>query len=278
MDKSELKCGDQVWCADGRRAEFIASTPHGIVVRLGFFRARGDDEPEEYYDDLNMVDRVFTEPPVEAIEARIAELTAKETDARASLANIRKEMLDAEREARDRMAALARHPPLNMLEALLEKRITHFAVKMTYRELADIETFEEATTYEENDYGCKKRHVRMLALVGTGNLLGWKINEYGDGSGNWKADVWPCLSYDDALKIVTDICLDTCAKLNDSKPKGQIDSRHFSVVENAKKYGITIPQQIIDAVDETRAEAARKNIQKAETELAVARARAEKAS
>lgn len=275
MATDNLKCGDRVWCEDGRRAEFIAATPHGIVVRLGFYRP--GDEEDEYYDAVSMVDRVFSEPPTKIIEDRIAELMQKETAARDALAEVRKSAFEAEREVKERMARLAKYPPLATLEALLEKRVTHFAIKKSYSETADIETFEEATTYEENEYGRKRRHVRMLALVGTGDLLEWKINEYGDGSGDWGADAWPCLSYEGALKIVTEICLEQCVRLESATPKGQIDGRHAYVVENAKKYGIAIPEWISEAVARARAGAVKKQVAEAEEKLAQIRAKAETA-
>src|SRR5580693_3435660 len=48
-DAKKLTSGQQVWCLDGRRAEFLAETPLGIIVRMGFYRP-GDpqDGGDEY--------------------------------------------------------------------------------------------------------------------------------------------------------------------------------------------------------------------------------------
>ena len=110
----------------------------------------------------------------------------------------------------------------------------------------------------------------MLALVGKGDLLTWKINDYYDGSGNWRATVYPFLSYEDAKVKLAEICQATAATL----PTDKIDRRHISVAANAEKYGVEIPQWIPDAVAAERAKASREKIAKAEAELAAARATA----
>lgn len=267
---SGFTIGQRVWLQDGRKAEFVADTPEGIVVRFGFYRPGDMDGENEYYGGVDIVRAVLAEPPVEAIDARVSALLAKEVEARARLDAIRTETRDAERDAKERLQKLAKHPPLDMLEALIEGKVTHFAVKSEYHNLAHIETFEEATTWVDKEFGRNRKELRMLALVGSRDMLAWKINTYGDGSGQWKATVWPCLSYEDALKKVAEFCLAAAAEL---KP-GQINSRHYSVCENAKKHGIEIPQWIPDAVAECRAQNAQKEIDKAAAALAFARAKA----
>lgn len=274
---SQFTSGQKVWLQDGRKAEFIADTPHGIVVRLGFYRPGEDHEGQEYdeyYDAVEMAPRVFAQPPIEAVEARIADLLSKEAAARTALNDIRTATQEAERDAKERMARLAKHPPLDMLEALIDGKVTHFAVKPGHSNLAHVETFDEATTWVDKEYGRNRKELRMLALVGTGDKLAWKINTYGDGSGSWEATVWPFRSYEDALNKVSELCLEAAAKL---KP-GQIDSRHIQVCDNAKKHGIAIPQWIHDAVAETRAKEVQAKVAKAEAELAKARAIADATS
>lgn len=270
-EKSTLTPGQRLWLRDGRRAEFIAETDHGIVVRFGFHRpGSAYDSEDEYYDGLDMVSEVFIEPPVEATEARIAELLAKEIEAREALHTAQKAVRDAERDIKERLQKLAKHPPLEMLEALIENRITHFAVKSQYGTLAEIETFEEATTWVDTEFRRNRKELRMLALVGTGDRLQWMINTYGDGSGNWKSTVYPCLSYEEAWKKVAEICQAVAETL----PRKGVDSRHIHVVDNAKKYGIDIPDWITAAVTQLRTDAAQAAIDQAAAALAAARAKA----
>ena len=268
---TEFSCGDRVWCEDGRRAEFVASTPHGVVIRLGFFRPSYDGEEDEYFDAVSIVPIVFAQPPVEAVDRRVAELLAKETQAREALRAVQAKVREAEKSAKQCLANLAKHPPLDMLEALLEKRVTHFAVSERYGGLWNVQTFEEATTRIDTEYGRKKTELRMLALVGTGDLLEWRVNHYSDGNDASWHTVIPCLSYEEARSKVAEFCLLAASTL---KP-GQVNSH---LVENAKKYGVDLPQWIPDAVVEYRAAEARKSIEKAEAALAAARAKANAAA
>jgi len=275
MDKSEqmdFKEGQTVWCPDGRKAEFVASTSHGCVVRLGYYRPSDDGEyGDEYFDGVEIVNQVFASAPTAAIEKRIAELATQLRAAHDRLNSVESDIAAAERQHTDRLKRLAKFPPLEMLEALLEGKVTHFVTKHQYSEVADIQTFEEATTRVDREYGRENKDIRMLALVGRGDLLTWRINEYYDGSGSWNYDAYPCLSYDDALRKVSEIGRAAAGKL----APGKVDSRHASVADNAKKYGYEIPAWIPEAVSAAKAEAVRAKIAKAEAELAAAKAKAE---
>jgi len=275
MEKAEqmdFKEGQTVWCPDGRKAEFVASTSHGCVVRLGYYRpGDGDDYGDEYFDGVEIVSHVFTSAPTAAIEKRVAELQEEARAARERLDGIERNIVATERQHADRLKRLAKFPPLEMLEALLEGKVTHFVTKTQYSDLADIQTFEEATTRVEREYGREKKDIRMLALVGRGDLLTWRINQYYDGSGSWNYDAYPCLSYEDALCKVSEIGRAAAEKLAPDK----VDSRHISVADNAKKYGYEIPAWIPEAVSAARAEVVRAKIAKAEAELAAAKAKAE---
>ena len=270
MPTIKPNAGDIVYLPDGRRAEFLVDSSHGAIVRLGFYSPTEDGD-DEYFAGVEIADRVFTAPPMEAVDKRVTEMLAQETAARARLDGIRAEIRAAERDSKERMAKFAMHPPLDMLEALLDGRITHFATKPDHADLANIETFEDATTWIDNEYGRNRKELRMLALVTSRpHEMEWKINTYGDGSGGWKSTVWPCLSYEDALAKVTELCLAAAAKLT----RNNVDSRHFLVSENAQKYGIAIPGWITDAVVKSREDARRAEIERAEAALANARAKA----
>lgn len=261
--------GDTVWLSDGRKAEFVAKASHGIIVRLGFCRPGDDDDSgSEYFDAVEIVADVFASPPLAVIENRVTALLEKEAAARERLAAITRDISASEKQNADRLKRLSKYPPLDMIEAIVEGKVTHFIVVPPYSELGEIETFEEATTRIDREYGREKKDLRMLALVGKGDLLTWKINDYYDGGGSWRATVHPFLSYDAALVKLTEICQMAAAAL----PRDKVDSRHISVVERAKKYGIDVPQWIHDAVAALRAEARQKKIAKAEAELAAARA------
>lgn len=271
MSDTQFAFDQKVWCADGRSAKFVAATPHGFVVKLGYYEPAYNDDDHEYFESVVMVEKIYSAPPIESFDARIAELVAKEAAMNATLDTIRRETLQAKNDARQTMTDLAKRPNLENIEALLAGRITHFVVRMDYNNgLCRIETYDEIMNKTTMVGGRKTVTLRMLALTHIKTNFEWKVNVYEDGSGPWQGTVYPYTCYDDALQKVSQMCLDAVSNL---KPSDVIDHRHISVAENATTYGVEIPQWIIDRIAKLQEAVKIKKVAEAEAEFVMAKAK-----
>lgn len=267
MSEEQFTPGQRVWCRDGRKAEFVALTDHGIVVRFGFYRPGGGDEGDEYYDGIDIVGEVFTQAPVEAVEARVTELQAKADALQKQIYESQKTLRDGERATRDRLEKLAKFDALASIEVFIDGKMTHF-VEAGPNDSAVRVLTKDQELHTQNDHGrFDPKEIKLMSLFGrSGGDLAWKVNDYYDGSGSWHS-VYPCASLDEANALA--------AKLIDEKFAAFDSTRAWTfetLAKSAAAIGVLIPEHITAAIAAHKRQQITERLSKLQAEAAVLRA------
>jgi chorismate mutase len=180
------------YLADGRQVEVVQHLESGFLVQTyyGMF----DPESGPYLDsgNLQIVERVFDEPPVAVFHESITELNEEIERLKQTKASLLSECKEVEKAVAEAKAKRDRHEQLRLLDDFIAGKITHY-VEIQYREPRIIE-FSEATCD-----GGRDKKLRLLTLFGNSDgKLDWKLNRYRDGSGH-DSTVIPVTSYEEAL-------------------------------------------------------------------------------
>lgn len=76
--------------------------------------------------------------------------------------------------------------------------------------------------------------IRLLTLFGKSDgTLAFKINQWGDGSGSHRTTIVPCKTYENAVKVLSDVI----------NGKSKINENH---IETAKEHGIQIKKELLN--------------------------------
>lgn len=234
---NEFKTGDKVYSLEGHAGEYVTSTPKGHLVQFYYEGSYGD----ETYTELGnptLVDKVFHNAPVEKLDAKIVDLSARVKELTGKKYALHNEITAMEKEVINRKKEYAKYDGLSILHDFMDKKIEYVVVGNSYD--LSIQTFQNAFDVKDKyDSGLK-----LVSLFGRSNGdFTYKVNAYKDGSG-YDTTIWPCRTYEDAISYVTE------------KVKENLADQHVKIntyilahiITLIKKYNldIKIPKEILD--------------------------------
>jgi hypothetical protein len=172
------------------------------------------------------------------------------------------------REVVNRKARLLEHEKLALLDDYLSGNITHFVVKASYGTGLTIQTFDDFMKVQ-SEYGNDKGF-RLLSLYGDGKQLTWQRHSYSDGSGS-TIQCQPATSYEDAVNIAAQAIQDhwvAYAKGSKSQPW-----TYEGAIATADKLGFDVPDEIREAIRQSKIKSIKSQVEDAQTKLAEALAK-----
>lgn len=246
-----------VYLADGSEVEYVGKAGSFHVVCHCYDRGDGD----VYVDDPIVVREIFEEPPTPRYHKQITELQQRIDEQQSLIVEKRAEVkavcdkLTQKRAALDRLLKLE---GLEVLEAAIEGRITHFAM---------LDDYKGPSVLSAADANCEysAKEMRLLAVSGDKT---WHLNKYRDGSGGWER-VMPCTSEQEAID---------CVKAEIERLLSSDKLGHWRVkraVDAAERFGFDVPANVREFLDEERRKLAANRLAKAEKEASEARAELE---
>lgn len=287
MSASTPATGTIVFDRSGHEAEYVSQLPNGChLVRPGHVYYSGDPEAGEevHYKGVAEWHEVFLKPPVEKLNAEVAELKRHLDLLQSEIGQLRKVKREKERDIAARKDRLKQHEALRQLDDYLANRITHFVVlsrgySRDNPPAITIETFKDAMEQKE---AWSRGQLKCLSLFGdTKGDLTFGINDYSCCNGDDKLEVVPCTSLEQAREIAIKHYEAELAawRAQRTTPEGQKPARRVwcpeTVVGHAIRLEQPVPQDAVDAVAARKltsatsaVEAARKALLKAEADLA----------
>lgn len=280
-ESDPFAAGQTVYDRSGAKYECVEHLSHGrVLVRpiLTVTTYEGDEE-EVAAEAVEMrgIAQLSAKKPVQSIDAEVA-------DAAARLAEIKRQIRDAESDLRGqektiltRVEKLKAFNGLERVEEFLDGKITHFVIRKSYYNEIEVKTFEELAL-GKYDNGRLDGTVKLLCLFGKTDSyhakkpsVEWRLNHYYDGSGSWTT-CQPATSEEEAKAIATqwvetDFATYLALPEAEKKPWTMDGS-----AKSARTLGITIPEEIAKGLADHKAEALRKNVETAEAALAKANA------
>lgn len=256
--------GQRVYKPNGDEAEFVALIEGGGFVVKPYCYA--NDFDEHLTGDVQIVDHVFEESPKRLRDEEIVRLDAEISAKRKELLDIVKAVDDAKRNVDERVRAMSAMQGMQRLEDWLVGRFTHVVLGRKF-ERSGIADEIDITSFEK---GCEEiydhRGVALLTLFGDSNgRLSWQINDYKDGSGQWRT-VIPCLSEEEAKQKASELINHSLSTL------GANDyDRLKNLTNSAKKLGIEIPAKYVEMRRLADRQMGEKQIAHLETQIAAAR-------
>ncbi|MBC8642099.1 hypothetical protein IAG25_35425 [Caballeronia sp. EK] len=266
-EKKKPAQGDEVYDIHGRAGIFVAQASTGYIVEPIH---EHEDYDEPIYGSPETWKEVFSSPPTQKLHAEVAEVEAKLKTVLDELHAVR-----AERHAEDaayqaRAALRKQFKQLEKLDDFIAGKITHFLVSEGDYYPPRIEEFESfIKTKDRYD-----KQLRLLSLYGDskGDLT-WNLDRYSDGSGDsWRhGNAWPATSYEDAVSLLSGFLEKRYAMLRKEDPK--MRGRASMYADAARKYGLTVPDDIAEWAEQSSAEAKAKTIEAARKAMEEAKAR-----
>lgn len=277
MSAMKFQAGQTVFDEHGAEYEYVSALDSGHVVRQKF-EANGpgdDDEVETWLGAPTVLHRVLPthDAAKEKISAELADIQQSIEKANERLNQLREETHAMRREneqiEKQRKAEYAKHTALSRIDDFIAGKITHF-VTASYEGVILESLAAGVASTDKYD-----RALKLLSLYGDSNGdLQWRINHYSDGSGSSRK-VYPFCSEEEALafarKLVSDELADMVAGKCPMNGAGVPAALHIAV-KSASRFGVEVPQQLLDtkhAADLKHAEAV---VAKAQEELAKAMA------
>lgn len=256
--------GDKIYCADGRRGEFVTHVAgEGFVIRFGFYQPGGGDESGEYFDGVDIVQKIFDKPPIEALSKTVKDLEDRAKNLRTEIRESENVLRDRKRYALETLEKCKKYQGLADIEAWIDGKITHLVV--SDYSAVKVQPIEVALKEEDDRYN---KHRKLMTLFGGSNgNLQWRLNSYRDGSGSGWIDVYPFLNEQDARAKAIEILTFRFAEA--------LEKKHHSSYEiaSAKALGMEIPADFKAFSDGRLHAAAQKEVAEAEAKLAAAKAR-----
>jgi len=240
-DQNRFEIGDDFYTADGAkvRLEAITTTGQFVVAKL----LRYEDHYDSFYEDFGpaeVVDKLFEKPPVEVIDAEIAEKRAELAELEKRHNKVFVEINTVESTAKARLDKFKKFAGLELLEDFIDKKITH-VVSASDEDSLDfkIVSFEEAIKSNER----YSTDLRLVTLFGRSNGdLQWRVDQYYDGSGGSRQCIWPCRDEQHANDTIIAIISDRLAERFKYVTPGH-SYWFLSTYEAAIKYGIAPTQE-----------------------------------
>ena len=261
-----MKPGDTVYDFDGREFNLIFEVSgYGYLVEPFY-----DCEDGCATGDAYVVKRVFSEPPSEKLDEKIAERKKQLDTVTIELNNAKRELEFGRKEREKEVAKLSeQNAALKRIGAFLDHDIVAY-VRCQYGDVKITPLFNATC-----DADTSHRDLKLLSLYGSSNGdLSWKLNCYRDDSGGWE-DVFPCTSLEEANAKAAE-----CIALKvDEWRSGKCNIYTLGRTQIAAgELGIPFPQEAADAIRnatiksaEATVAAKQKELEDAKDKLAVAK-------
>ncbi len=272
-----FKAGDEVYTTDGRLVEYVAQSYDGHIVRQMPEHADEDYGPAPMgYPEV--VHQVLKAPPSFKVDQDYA-------TKRDELASVREQLLTASQELaaiakkRDaQLQQLSSHPDLSIIIDWMEGRITHIATFDTYG-AAPIRIMPLIDALQPGEDEKRDGTFRLLSLYGGHHgpdgatrsahrdNLRWQLSRYSDGSGNNNNTACVLGTSEEDVRRRVQLWLDREFKMRDN------EHALWNWAESALAMGFSIPSAWVAKVEERQSNRKKAAQEKAQQELATARAR-----
>lgn len=253
MNKQTFKAGDTVYSAYGVVGKYVAAIAEGHVVQP----AMEDYDGEQYYAGVEVWPEAFQTLPVVKLHEEVAALEKQAQELRTNIRALRQSQIDLERDARNRMAAIASHEQLKHLEEFLAGRVTHYVVVDLYG--YKITPLQEAKCEGDDGY------LKLLTLFGNSKGdLQWRLNKYKDGSG-FDYEAYPCASEEQAKEIAYKMI---SGVFDEWRVKKTNEHHLFKAIESAQKLGFEVPADLLAVLRNRRMESLQKRLADVKTQEA----------
>ena len=258
-----------VYSRDGRRAKYVCSVikKYGVdhFVRPEVEFGLPDGEVESSFEGSAVWHEFFLAPPRAVIDKEIEALEEKATALRAEVYRLDREKSEVEQDVIARKARLSKHAQLKQLDDFITKGIACYVTDNGYGELHILDFGNSHAEYGDRDT------FRLLSLFGNSKgQLDWKLNRYGDGSGNY-TDCIPCVSKEDAKAAIAE-------RLNVRWEMWRNGTKtnhlyHLSAyVKAAVAHGLPVPEDVAAQIAKDEEETKLKNLERAQKAFAEAQA------
>lgn len=267
---SDWKHGQTVFTSTGIKARYIAASEDGHVVQqiVVIYDGEYSDDQYEDFGVLRVEREVFKKPPVAAQHDQVKELSEQIAQMQDIVTAKRREAEDAET-ARDLAkhdyeefvgTISKRHTALRHVENMLDGKIKIFVEGCGYAppKVLSLKDLEEGDGYGS------KTWLKLIVLFGTSNGdLSWRVNEYRDGSGGTWKTLHPCADMDEAKTVIAGIYHDRFKEVRAAKQSHLISS---GWLDTAKKWGIAVPQDIADMINDSAVSNLQSKLEKLEAD------------
>lgn len=265
-DKKIPAAGDEVYDIHGQAASYVANSAHGHVVEPIY----EDEDGEPHYSKPQVWREVFSSPPTAKLHGEIAELEAKLNATRAELYRVQEQRRTEDSAYAGRLNERKRFKQLETLDDFIAGKITHFFVVEGYGERMSIQAFDDFMKPADSDGGRYDRKLRLLSLFGgSKGDLAWRVDHYSDGSGGSHGRVFPALSHEDAVRLASEWLEGRYADIRTKEHK----YASLDLANAAKRFGLTVPDDIADWAKQTADAAHAKNLEHARKQVADAQAK-----
>lgn len=257
-----------VYSRSGHRAKYICSVAgrygceHFVKPEIEFGLPDGDVDSS--FEGAAVWHEFFLGPPREVIDKEIVALQTKADTLRAEVQKLTREHSETkrgvEKDLEARKARLARHDQLKHLDDFITKGVACYVLDVGYGSINIVDFKDTRSEYHRDSF-------RLLSLFGDSKgQLDWKLNRYGDGSGDDTA-CFPCASKEEAHAAVGEMLSRRWDKWRKSG-----DGHINAYAQTAKKHGFAVPEDILAQIAKDAAEAKQKNLERAEKAFADAQA------
>lgn len=225
MTEKELK-----YLANGNAVYLIEELKNGqFLVSDVFLDEYGEETNYNTFSGLYAVDYIYDTAPVKLYSKDIVDLN-----------NSISKLKDEERDIKNRISSLnekekyvldklKNFDKLQYLLDFIDGKITHYV----FIRWGNIEIVEYKNSMSDYSHDMK-----LLSLFGnTKGDIAWRLNQYSDGSG-CNTEVIPCLSYEMALEEAQKVV---------DKFVAEKTNYRKDIIESAKKYNLSIPEEYIEA-------------------------------
>lgn len=256
--------GQTVYTENGQECIYVANSLGDHIIRQVF----DYENHEPHYGKPIVVTTVFNEPPVPRLNAQVVELEEKLATKRKELTDLNRQLLDINRDQKERMDRLKQHESLKRLDDFLAGKITHMVVCNWGSVM--VKPLIQALQREDCD-----RDLKLLTLYGrTNGDLQWRINFWSDGSGS-STEAYPFTNEEEAMAFAKEYVAEKLADCIDGK-FGQ-NGAGFPVglpewSKNAQSYGIHVPESASAMLRDYRTKNLQKAVEDAKKKLASAEA------
>lgn len=244
MSNSKFKQGDTVYSEHGEEAEFIAQSMGEYFVHPIY----EDDEYGPSRGEATTWKCVFRTPPKPKLDAETAAAQQRLSELRTEIEKLRSERYTFDSDERARKERIKLHEELADLDKFLSGQITHYVSVQNYRPQVEIiaveDTLENHGSYY--DYGLLKLYPRKGWDKKTQWTVTWRDPKRSYNSDSRTANVFPCCGLEEAQAKAKEITEAMVAEyLADEKKRYHGND----LIANCKKYGVPVPQLIIDDVN-----------------------------
>jgi hypothetical protein len=242
--------GQRVYTSSGEEVEYRSLVGDGRHVVAPVIIVCDPNNKENEWEEIcdeTIVREVFDVPPSAKRNEEIDRLDQEIGDKRQQLRNLTDELRQADATKAELMSRLSQIEALRDIELYMAGKFTHV---VTARKIlsngipqdVEVELFAEGCRERSFDRG---KEIAMLCLFGRSDRrLTWRLNDYKDGSGEWRLVV-PCVSEEDAKQKAGEMIRDGLQRMIE-KNHGDYDLLK-SLTDSAKKIGFKVEEKFLTA-------------------------------